>query len=131
MATPKLEPGDIFPRNIAIIGDLHNYGYIHLSVTDTITAGSTQTQAGATALTTNINRVTVSGTNGDGVKLPSAVSGLVVDIVNDDSAQTIQIWPATSDTIDGGVADAVDSNTLAAGAARRYFAVGDTDWFTG
>ena len=101
------------------------------SVTDSITAGTTQTQAGATALTSGINRVTVSGTNGDGVKLPSAVLGMEIKIVNDDSAQTIQIWPNTSDSIDGGAADAVDGNTLAAGASRTYFTTDSTNWYTG
>jgi len=105
-------------------------GYIYSSVTGSITAGSTQTQAGATALTTDVNFVTVSGTNGDGVKLPTAVAGSRVLILNEDSAQTIQIWPNTSDTIDGGSADAVDSSSLAAGARREYAADGATNWVT-
>lgn len=100
------------------------------TVTDSITAGTTQTQAGATALTTYTNRVTVSGTDGDGVKLPTAVAGLEVLVINDDSAQTIQIWPNTDDKIDGGVADAVDGNTLAAAASRRYIATDTTNWYT-
>jgi hypothetical protein len=105
-------------------------GYIYSSLTNSITAGTTQTQAGATALTTDVNVVTVSGTNGDGVKLPTAVAGSRVLIINDDAAQTIQIWPNTSDTIDGGSADAVDSNTLAAGIRREYTAADGTDWIT-
>jgi hypothetical protein len=99
-------------------------------ITDSITAGSTQTQAGATALTTKFNRVTVSGTNGDGVKLPTAVANLEVVVINDDAAQTIQVWPNTSDAIDGGSADAVDANTIAAGSSRRYVAVDATNWYT-
>ena len=105
-------------------------GYYYSSITDSITAGTTQTQAGATALTTQVNRVTVSGTNGDGVKLPTAVAGARVLIINADAAQTIQIWPNTSDTIDSGSADAVDSNTLAAGAEREYVANDTTNWDT-
>ena len=105
-------------------------GFVYSSVTDSITAGSTQTQAGATALTTQVNRVTVSGTNGDGVKLPTGVNCGRVLVINADAAQTIQIWPATSDSIDGGSVDAVDSNTLAAGAEREYVMVGVTNWNT-
>lgn len=101
-----------------------------LGVTNSITAGTTQTQAGATALTKNTNRVTVVGTNGDGVKLPTAVAGLEILIINDDSAQTLKIWPADSDAIDGGSADAVDANQLAAGSSRRYIAVDATNWYT-
>ena len=100
------------------------------SVTDSITAGSTQTQAGATALTTEINRVTIVGTNGDGVKLPTAVAGYEILIINDDAAQNIQIWPASGDAIDGGSADAADGNTLAAGSARRYITTDTTNWYT-
>ena len=53
-------------------------------------------------------------------------------IINDDSTQTIHIWPGSSfsDVIDGGSADAVDGNTLAAGASRRYIAVDSTNWYT-
>ncbi len=98
--------------------------------TDTITAGTTQTQAGATALTARINRVTVSAVNGDGVLLPTAEAGLEVLIINDDSTQNIDIWPNTADTIDGEAANAVDPNNLAAGAARRYVAMNATDWYT-
>ncbi len=101
-----------------------------LGVTNSITAGTTQTQAGATALTKNTNRVTVVGTNGDGVKLPTAVAGLEILIINDDSAQTLKIWPATGDAIDGGSANAVDANQLAAGSSRRYIAVDATNWYT-
>ena len=101
-----------------------------LGVTDGITAGSTQSQAGATALTKGINRVTVVGTNGDGVKLPTAVAGLQILIINDDSAQTIQVWPATGDAIDGGSANAVDGSQIGVGSARRYIAVDATNWYT-
>ena len=102
----------------------------HRSVTNSITAGSTQTQAGATAMTTGYNRVTVSGTDGDGVKLPTATEGLIVHVVNDDSAQTIKIWPATSDAVDGGSANAVDANVLGFGESRTYFSVDATNWYT-
>tara|TARA_Y100000310_G_scaffold113816_1_gene112272 strand:+ start:1570 stop:3057 length:1488 start_codon:yes stop_codon:yes gene_type:complete len=105
-------------------------GVLGKTVTDSITAGTTQTQAGATALTTEINRVTVSAVNGDGVKLPSAEAGYEVLVINDDSAQTIQIWPNTGDKIDSGAANAADTNSLAAGASRRYIAVDQTSWYT-
>lgn len=101
-------------------------------VTDTITAGTTQTQAGATVLTSQYNRVTISAGDDDGVALPPAATGLVITIINDDAAQDIQIWPAASqsDTIDGGAADAVDPANLGEGLSRTYFAVDATAWFT-
>lgn len=106
------------------------YGLFYQTVTTGITAGSTQTQAGATTLTTQYNIVTVVGTNGDGVELPAAASGLSIWVRNADSAQTLQVWPNSSDTIDGGAADAVDANQIAAGAGRLYVADGATNWAT-
>ena len=100
------------------------------SVTDSITAGATQTQAGATALTKDINRVTTVGTDNDGVKLPTAVAGLEILIINADAAQDIQIWPNTDDAIDGGSANAVDGTALGEGASRRYIAMDVTNWYT-
>ena len=95
---------------------------------DSITAGSTQTQAGATALTGTFNRVTVSGTNGDGVKLPAAVAGLEVTIDNADAAQTIDVWPATGNKIEGGSDNAVDPTSIQFGTSRTYFCVDGDNW---
>jgi len=105
-------------------------GFEYLSMTTGITAGTTQSQAGATALTTQTNRVTTSGSDADAVKLPTAVANALVTIINDDAAQTIAVWPNTGDTIDGGSANAVDSNTLAAGNSRTYLAYDATNWVT-
>ena len=95
-----------------------------------ITAGATQTQGGATALTTEFNTVTTVGTNGDGVKLPTAAAGLKVRIYNADAAQYISVWPNTSDAIDGGSADAVDVNAILFGGFREYIAYDATNWVT-
>ena len=100
------------------------------SVTDSITAGATQTQAGATALTKDINRVTVVGADNDGVKLPTASAGLEILIINADAGQDIQIWPNTGDAINGGSANAVDGTALGEGATRRYIAMDVTNWYT-
>jgi hypothetical protein len=95
---------------------------------DSITAGSTQTQGGATALTGTFNRVTVSGTNGDGVKLPAASAGLEVTIDNADAAQTIDVWPATGNKIEGGSDNAVDPTSIQFGTSRTYFCVDGDNW---
>jgi hypothetical protein len=134
---PALESGTTLRTSIGVgTGDSPTFtgltlsGFEYLSMTTGITAGTTQSQAGSTALTTQTNRVTVSGSDGDGVKLPTAVANGLVTIINDDAAQTIKIWPNTSDTIDGGSANAVDGNTLAAGNSRTYLAYDATNWVT-
>ena len=103
-------------------------GGIANNVVDSITAGTTQSQAGATALTGTFNRVTVSGTNGDGVKLPAASAGLEVTIDNADSAQTIDVWPATGNKIEGGSDNAVDPTSIQFGTSRTYFCVDGDTW---
>jgi len=68
-------------------------------LTATITAFATGGQASATALTAEINNVTTVATAGDSVKLPSAVTGLRV-IVKNSGATALDIFPASSDSID-------------------------------
>ena len=103
-------------------------GFGSSTAVDSITAGSTQTQAGATALTGTINRITVSGTNGDGVKLPTAVAGSTCVIINGDSAQTIDVWPASGDKIQGGSTDAVDPTSIAPGTSREFYSIDAAEW---
>ena len=98
------------------------------SVVDSITAGTTQTQGGATALTGIINRITASGTNGDVVALPTAVAGLTCIVINGDSAQTIDVFPASGDKIQGGSSNAVDPTSIAAGTIREYYCIDAAEW---
>jgi hypothetical protein len=87
-----------------------------------ITAGTTRTQAGATALTADYNRVDTSTAPaagailGDGVKLPASAAGLDIIVVNN-TANPIQVYGAGTDTINGvtntvGVAQSPNSVVL-------------------
>ena len=74
-------------------------------VTTALTAGTTQTAAGATALTGAINTVTVVGTDNDGVILPAGRGqGDTILVANLDAAQDIKVWPNTGAWINGGTA---------------------------
>lgn len=95
---------------------------------DNVTAGTTQTQAGATGLELGFNRVTTATSN-DGVRLPLTTGGGECVIRNDGGA-AIKVWPPTGMAIDDGSANAADANTLADGNARRYQAISETDWYT-
>lgn len=95
---------------------------------DGITAGTVQTQAGATALKLGTNRVSTANTN-DGVLLPFSTGGGECVIRNDGGA-AVKIWPQTGASIDGGSANAADSNVLPNGAARSYRAMSSTTWYT-
>ena len=79
--------------------DLTLTGTLTKSVSGTVTAAGT-TQGTATALTKTINMVTTA-TASQGVKLPSAVAGLTIKVINT-TAVTIVVYPNTSDVIDGG-----------------------------
>jgi hypothetical protein len=75
--------------------------------TNAITASATQTQSGATALTTNMNRITVVTTEGDAVKLPAAIAGMSVKVINANVTNGIGIFPASGDAINAIAADGV------------------------
>lgn len=105
-------------------------GRLLRSSTDSITAGTTQTQAGATALTTDTNRITVCANLADVVGLPSAIVGSSCTIIHD-GVQNAGVFPKTSgDSIDGAAADAVDPNALVAGTTRTYECLTATVWET-
>jgi len=68
---------------------------------DAITAGlSAGGQAGAYPLTAKLNRVS-SANSTDGVRLPASKPGLVRFIWNN-SGNSIRVFPATGDAINGG-----------------------------
>jgi hypothetical protein len=91
----------------------------------TATAGTTQTQAGATALTGAVNFVT-TGTAADGVKLPAERPvGDVVYIVNS-SANSLNVYPVTGGKINNGSANA--AKALVANMSGAYISLGDENW---
>jgi hypothetical protein len=100
-----------------------------LELQTSITAGTTQTIAGAYALTSPLSHVTTCANASDGVALPANVVETQITIVNG-GAYDLKIWPnnGASDTINGGSADAADANLLAAGDSRTYTAINGTNW---
>lgn len=96
------------------------FGYDAYSAADTITASTTQTQVGATAITTQCARLTTVANVGDSVRIgQAAVVGAYQEFLNS-GANAAWIWPATGDAIDAAAADARDANSLAAAGVRRY-----------
>lgn len=102
-----------------------------LNPTAGITAGTTRTQAGATAVSIGVNRVDTSTAPsagsllGDGVRLPAAAAGALVVIINN-TANPIQVYGNGSDTVNGIAAAtgiAVPPNSLDA-----YYAASTGQW---
>jgi hypothetical protein len=69
-----------------------------VSFTPTITAFAGGGQGSATAMTAMINRVTTVVTSGDSVKLPPAVVGAMITLINR-GANPMQVFGAGTDTI--------------------------------
>ena len=119
--------GSDTPALAMTIGSAQNVtfaGNVEYSVTNAITASTTQSQ-GQGALTKTINRVTVCANANDVVTLPNNVAGRVCIIINR-GAQTLQIFPASGDSINTGSVDA--STTLAAAAKVEFVAIDGTIW---
>jgi hypothetical protein len=83
-----------------------SFGRMVGGVTTGLTAGTTQTAAGATALTGALNTVTVVAADNDGVILPAGRGqGDVVIVANLDAAQDIKVYPSTGGVINSGSAN--------------------------
>ena len=94
----KYESGD----NISV-GTLTASGNVTLGIAATVTAAGS-TQGAAAAITKTYNIVTTASAN-QGVILPSAAAGLVINVFNI-SGNTIKVYPASTENIDGGSANA-------------------------
>jgi hypothetical protein len=102
---------------VATATDVTLSGKLAKSATNAITASATQTQGGATALTTDINRITVVATADDAVKLPAATAGRQVTVINTVNEQ-VGVFPASGDAINALGANTV--SPLAALTTRTY-----------
>ena len=98
------------------------------TATNNITASATQTQVGATALTTHINRVVTVVTAGDAVRLPVSFAGRVLIVKNAHATNAIGIFPATGEAVNAIAANGVYS--LAASKAVEFFCTVVGTWDT-
>lgn len=92
---------------------------------NSITASATQTQAGATLLTAMYNRVSVVAAAGNAVRLPPALPGLEITVIND-GANSMTVFAAGADTINGVAG--VTGIAQMAGSAADYICVGAGVW---
>lgn len=121
LASTKTLPAITFASTSALTVTL---GQLVLSGAHTITASTTQTQAGGTVIARCFNVVTTANTS-DAITLPAAGVGSVVFILNN-AANTIQVFPASGDAIGAGSADAATTQTTKTG--KLYIAGDSTTW---
>lgn len=98
----------------ATVTDLTASGITKRSAANAITAFATGGQGSATALTKDINSITVCATAADSVKLPAATAGRMVQVSNLGAAYA-SVFPASGELIDALAANA--SVSLAVGAS--------------
>lgn len=97
------------------------------SVLTGVTAGTTQTIAGAVQLTGSYNNVTVVANAGDAVKLPAAVLGAQIWVTNSATTNSMKVFPqAATDVIDGGTAGA--SVNCAAAKSALFTCISSGVW---
>jgi hypothetical protein len=107
-------------------GNLVATSYHIRSITTGISAAGS-TQGTATALTKEINVISTVSSGANGVVLPTAVAGIVL-IVNNTSANTLNVYPATGGAVNSGSTNAAYSHV--SGASIQYYATSGTQWYT-
>ena len=106
-------------------GNVITTGY-HIRSVDTSLSANGSTQTDATALVKEFNIVsTVS--SGQGVKLPVAVAGMAINIVNT-SANSLLVYPATNGIINSQSANA--SLSMPTKGSLQFIASSATQWYT-
>lgn len=99
-----------------------------MSVESGITAGTTQTQAGAYVLSKSHSIIETVAVADDGVSLPVArIIGQLVTVENL-ALLPAQIWPHLLGTISGGSVAGVDAIKLQVGEKRTYRATSVLNW---
>jgi hypothetical protein len=90
-------------------------GAFYSSSLDNITATPSGTQANSMLLVNAQSRITTVATAGDGLRLPPALAGAAVVVVNDATTNAANLWPSSA--AQGGVTGGDKINALSANAA--------------
>lgn len=121
-----VEGGIGIEKNLFVGGAATFAGLLHRSTAAAITASVTQTQ-GQQPLTKEINQISVCANSNDTVTLPAATAGERITVVNN-GANTLRIYPASGDAIDGLAVNA--PTTIAAGISAVYHSYNGTTWIS-
>ena len=111
----------IEPRSADFLGD---------TIADGLTALGNASQANALALTSSINSFTTVTAVANSGRLPAIAMHpqSCVVVRNDDAADSLNIFPATGESINGLGPNA--SIAIAPGSSRVFFKVSATKWVT-
>lgn len=95
---------------------------------DGITAFAGGGQASAILLSRLLNRVSIVATAADSVKLPTAVAGLSLTVMNGAAVNSLNTFPSTGDAINALGANAAFA--MAAGAIIIFYCFTNGQWFS-
>jgi hypothetical protein len=111
--------------NVTVSGNVIAQTYFIRSIGTGISAAGT-VQGDATSLAKEINVIsTVSA--GQGVRLPTAVAGMIL-IINNTSVENLNVYPAAGAKINDLLTNASYSHV--AGSSLQYYAISATQWYT-
>lgn len=99
-----------------------------LSFRDSVVAFAGGGQTNAAQIADMVTRVITVGTAADSVKLPIAVPGLMLVVINAAAANSMNVFPSTGQAI-----NALSANTAFAVAANKvalFFGSGNAQWHT-
>jgi hypothetical protein len=99
-----------------------------LSAKDGVTAFAGGGQAGGVLINDMTTRITTVGSAADSVRLPVAVPGLILTVINAAAANSMNLFPATGEAINAGAANAAFA--VAAGKAVLCIATAAKQWHT-
>ena len=108
-----------------VVADITSSGDHTASISAAVSAAGTD-QTGATALSNTFNVVSTA-TENQGIKLPTASSGMLYTIINGTTAN-VKIYPNTSGTINSGAANA--SILISPGSTIKLIGIDNTNWNT-
>lgn len=101
-------------------------GFFQNSAANALTANPGGGQASALALTKGVNRITTVATAGDSVKLPQALAGRQVVVINAAASNAMDNFPASGDAINALAADTAIS--IVANTTVMFFCAVNGIW---
>ena len=105
---------NVIPSAVGV-GPVENINEVILnSSQDGVTAHAGGGQANGVPITANVVNVTTVATAADSLRLPPAISGVDIVVHNSAALNSMNVFPATGETINGGAANAA----LAIGAGK-------------
>lgn len=122
--TDSIHTGD-FGLPSGIGGAVEDVERGYRSAVNGLTAHAGGGQASATALTAAVNVVGTVATAADSVKLPAAKKGATMIVVNA-SANSMNVFPATGETIDGAAVNT--AKAVAGGKSTMFVCAVDGAW---